>query len=68
MKLRVIDGGCRKLENRVIKNMMRGEVSSEELARLKPWGNLSLAGNNKQPHSSGSEKITALHLEDSVSN
>tara|TARA_R110002073_G_scaffold321716_1_gene497933 strand:- start:3 stop:209 length:207 start_codon:yes stop_codon:yes gene_type:complete len=66
MKLRVIDGERRKLENRVIKSMMRGQVCSEDLDRLKPWGNLSLVGSNRQAQSSDSEEITTHHSEDSV--
>ena len=37
MRLRVINGGRRKLENRVLKNMLRGEVCSNDLDKLKPW-------------------------------
>ncbi len=58
MKLRVIDGGRRKLENRVIKNMMNGQICSDDLDRLKPWGNLSLVGSKKQTRSPDSEEIT----------
>ena len=67
MKLRVIDGGRRKLENRVIKNMMSGQVCSDDLDRLKPWGNLSLVGCNKKNQSSDPEEITDHHSEDSLS-
>ncbi|MFX4227623.1 MAG: hypothetical protein ACFHHU_06985 [Porticoccaceae bacterium] len=42
MKLRVIDGGRKSLENKVIKNMLRGQVCVEDLDKLKPWGNLYL--------------------------
>jgi|GEM_PF-2538426 len=44
MKRRVIDGDRKKLENRVIKNMLNGQICAEDLDRLKPWGNLYLVG------------------------
>ena len=67
MRLRVINGGRRKLENRVIKNMLRGEVCSNDLDKLKPWGNLTLVGSNAKPQSSDSEESSTHHSEDSVS-
>ena len=67
MRLRVINGGRRKLENRVIKNMLRGEVCSNDLDKLKPWGNLTLVGSNAKPQSSDSEESSTNHSEDSVS-
>lgn len=42
MKLRVIEGGRKALENKVIKSMLRGQVCVEDLDKLKPWGKLHL--------------------------
>lgn len=54
MKFRVIDGGRKALEDRVLENMMKGIVCEDELHRLRPWGELHLV--NKNPKAASPEE------------
>lgn len=46
VKLKVIEGGKAELEEKILKDMFRGEVSSEDIDRLRPCGNLWLVSND----------------------
>ncbi len=67
MKLRVIDGGRKQLENRVIKSMMRGQVCAEDLDRLKPWGDLHLVGQPPSRETRLNDPIPPSTSEDTAS-
>lgn len=63
MKLRVIDGGRKSLENKVIRNMLRGQVCVEDLDKLKPWGKLYLV-RGPEPEKSNLENFPAQPAEE----
>lgn len=46
VKLKVIEGGKAQLEEKILQDMFRGEVSSEDIDRLRPCGDLSLVSSD----------------------
>ena len=49
LKLKVIEGGKASLEEKILKDMFRGAVKSEDIDRLRPCGNLRLVSSQKEP-------------------
>lgn len=46
VELKVIEGGKALLEEKILHDMFRGEVSSEDIDRLRPCGDLWLVTND----------------------
>lgn len=49
LKLKMIEGGKAALEEKILKDMFRGEVKSEDIDRLRPCGELRLVSSQKDP-------------------
>lgn len=66
VKLKVIEGGKAELEEKILKDMFRGEVSSEDIDRLRPCGNLWLvtSESDKAPRADRSFAIPLDWLDD----
>jgi len=66
VKLKVIEGGKPQLEEKILQDMFRGEVSSEDIDRLRPCGNLWLVSSDgdKAPHARRSFSIPVDWLDD----
>lgn len=66
VKLRVIEGGKAELEEKILQDMFRGEVSSDDIDRLRPCGELWLvsAESDKAPRAKRSFSIPVDWLDD----
>ena len=66
VKLTVIEGGKAELEEKILQDMFRGEVSSEDIDRLRPCGELWLVSSDskKAPRAQRSFAIPIDWLDD----
>lgn len=66
LNLKVIEGGKVELEEKILKDMFRGEVNSEDIDRLRPCGNLWLVASKegKAPRAERSFAIPMDWLDD----
>ena len=56
VKLRVIEGRRREIEEKVLRDMLKGDICDEDLLRLERWGKLYLVVNNLPAIGSGRER------------
>lgn len=63
IQLKVIDGGKAELEEKILKDMFSGQVSSEDIDRLRPCGDLKLVASNGQPKSQRAVRSVTLPLD-----
>ena len=66
VKLKVIEGGKAELEDKILKDMFRGEICSDDIDRLRPCGNLWLVNdeNTKSPRAERSFSMPLDWLDD----